>query len=62
MKKKKPDLNQKIFLQKETVASLSKAQQHSVQGGAFTINPPTFISRQNPPNCLCCVSDPTSAL
>ncbi|MGO4290228.1 class I lanthipeptide [Chitinophaga sp. RAB17] len=63
MKKKKADLNQKIFLQKETVANLSVPQQQHIQGGAgFTINPITAPSRQSPPNCLCCVTDPTSSL
>ncbi|MGO4290227.1 class I lanthipeptide [Chitinophaga sp. RAB17] len=63
MKKKKADLNQKIFLQKEIVANLSIPQQQGIQGGVgFTLNPPTKISMQQPPNCLCCVTDPTSGL
>lgn len=63
MKKKKADLNQKIFLQKETIANLSIPQQQNIQGGAaFTLSPATLQSRQQPPNCLCCVTDPTSSL
>jgi hypothetical protein len=53
MKKKKINLNQKIFLQKEVVANLTESQQHSIHGGGRTLYASVY-TLPNPVNCLCC--------
>lgn len=50
MKKKKLNLEKKLFLNKESVVILSADQEYKIKGGATDISPSIVTA----PYCICC--------